>query len=95
MPFGSEGSVQYDIVKTRKESEYGMGLYWGHIVIWGDLRDFDNPHAIWEWLFNSLATINDDGIGFRQAIVTIEVEYQGTHLIVLNEETQKLKLLST
>ena len=93
VPFGSEGSVQYDIVKTRPEEGIGKHcLSWGYIAIHGDLRDFDDPNQIYEWLFNALSTINDDGMGFRQAIVTIDVEYQKQYIIFLDPEEQKLRM---
>lgn len=46
VPCGSEGSVQYEIVKTRKNNS----LSWGLVYIHGDLRDYDNPHEILKWL---------------------------------------------
>lgn len=35
LPAGSEGSLRYSI------NEYGGGLPWVIITIWGDLRDYD------------------------------------------------------
>ncbi len=94
VPSGSEGSIQYDIVKTRVKSAEGMSLSWGYIVIHGDLRGFDNPNEIYEWLFNALDSINEDGIGFREVVVLVAVEYVGRHLIVLDNETDKIVMLT-
>ena len=82
VPFGSEGSVQYDIVQTGSQSS----LSWGHIVIWGDLRDFDDPNKIYDWLLNSLATINEDGMGFRDVIVSIVVERSNQYIIFQDDQ---------
>ena len=91
VPFGSEGSVQYEIVKTRLETGSGEhSLSWGHIAIHGDLRDFDDPNEIYRWLVDSLATINEDGLGFRDVIVAIQVEYADQHIIVLNDKMEKM-----
>ena len=87
-PSGSEGSIQYDIVKTGNEHS----LSWGHIVIWGDLRDFDDPNEIYDWLLNSLATINEDGMGFRDVAISIDVEYQKQYIVFLEGEEQKLRM---
>jgi hypothetical protein len=93
VPFGTEGSIQYEIVKTRSDDGIlSHSLYWGHIAIYGDLRDFDNPQEIYDWLVNSLATINDDGLGFRDVIVSIEVERIEQYIIFLDPGEQKLRM---
>lgn len=64
LPSGSEGSLQYEL------HEYGNGLPWLIITIWGDLRDFDNENIIKEWFFKTIKEI-----GFiRDAVLKIEVE---------------------
>lgn len=43
LPMGSEGPIQYKI------HEYGKGLPWIIITIWGDLRDYDDVDEIDKW----------------------------------------------
>ncbi len=88
VPFGSEGSIQYDVAQTGSQSS----LSWGHIVIWGDLRDFDDPNQIYDWLSDSLATINEDGIGFRDVAISIGVEYEKNYIIFLHDDGTEQRL---
>ena len=89
VPFGSEGSVQYEIVKTRSETGSGKhSLSWGHIAIYGDLRDFDDPNEIYNWLGNALVDVNKDGISIRDIIVSIVVEYSNQYIIFQDEDDQ-------
>ncbi len=81
-PSGSEGSIQYDIVKTGNKHS----LSWGHIVIWGDLRDFDDPNEIYDWLGNSLVTIHEGGISIRDIIVSIVVEHSNQYIIFQDDQ---------
>ncbi len=43
LPRGSEGSLRYEII------EYGTGLPWVIIPIWGDLRSYEDLPAIEKW----------------------------------------------
>ena len=89
VPCGSEGSVQYKIVKTRPETGSGEhSLSWGHIAIYGDLRDFDDPNEIYNWLGNALVDVNKDGISIRDIIVSIVVEYSNQYIIFQDEDDQ-------
>lgn len=64
VPCGSEGSIQYHI------HEYGTGLPWVVVTIWGDLRDYENVKEIEEWF---LGVCRKWGL-VRQGIIEIEVE---------------------
>ena len=46
LPTGSEGPIQYTL------HQYGNGLPWIVIPIWGDLRDYDNVTEIKDWFFD-------------------------------------------
>lgn len=81
VPCGSEGSLQYHI------HEYGTGLAWAVVVIYGDLRDYSNVKEISTW-FESVC------IGWpmiRQAILEIEVEGQET--CILRFANNKLSII--
>lgn len=43
VPCGSEGSIQYHL------HEYDTGLPWMAVLIWGDLRDYEDMQAIADW----------------------------------------------
>lgn len=55
VPTGSEGSLQYEVSHTGGEHE----LAWGHVSIWGDLRDFEEEDVVelkawWERILTKL-----------------------------------------
>lgn len=64
LPCGSEGSLQYQII------EYGKGMSWIAIAIWGDLRDFDDIEEIKDWLKNIFPKLGM----IRDAAIKIQVE---------------------
>lgn len=66
LPLGSEGGLQYEII------EYGAGLPWVSIPIWGDLRDYDDVEAIKKWWFETLKKLKS----IRDAVIVISVEGQ-------------------
>lgn len=58
LPCGSEGSLQYTV------HQYGGGLPWVVVTVWGDLRDFDSDdhdalRLWWADLLAKLPTIRD------------------------------------
>lgn len=81
LPIGSEGSIDYKIVKTGKETfskQNGKKSYGGcditayAVVFWGDLRDFDKKDCkkIDKWFYNTIKKI-DDYCGVRQATIHV------------------------
>ena len=75
LPRGSEGGLQYQII------EYGQGLRWLVIPIWGDLRDFDTADVptITKWWNALLAAFEKEQSGLvtgivRDAVLHIQVE---------------------
>lgn len=79
VPCGSEGSLQYKISRTGEKDS----LDWGLVVIWGDLRDFDDADEILQWLEKACA-----GKMIRGCAVKIDVEYSQSYLI--HDENDKL-----
>lgn len=63
VPKGSEGSIQYKILKV------GDGMVLWTIPIWGDLRDYDNVKEIEDWFMGIIA--NPD-VWIRSAVLEIE-----------------------
>ncbi len=81
LPMGSEGSLQYTV--TEVDSDYGP--CWGHVALWGDLRDYEDEKAIHEWLYDILEELKKRNYIIRQCIVHIDVEYQQKWALVYNE----------
>lgn len=82
VPMGSEGSLQYEIVKTRDEN----GLPWGHVAVWGDLRDYTDVEAIKVWFQEWIAALCAETPSFiRSAVVTVRVE--GGEDIIFDHKT--------
>jgi len=83
VPCGSEGSVQYHIRYTG----HAASVSWGLVAIWGDLRDYDNYNAIYEWIKQALAKLQEQHIWVRQCSVVIEVEYSHQYLVYHDHES--------
>ena len=69
LPYGSEGSLEYTIYESPDESL--MAAY--VITVFGDLRDYDDDKALVAW-FEDVCS----HFVIRQAMITIDVEYQKT-----------------
>ena len=70
-PCGSEGSLQYEVIKA------GDGLVLWTVAVWGDLRDYDNISEIKEW-FNKVT--NGSGLAIRDAVLSIDLGGEKTVL---------------
>ena len=73
LPMGSEGSLTLHIWENPNEND--LNRY--NVMIFGDLRDRDNPNKILEWFKEKIAGITTAGM-VRQAVITIETEYDET-----------------
>src|SRR5687768_7593286 len=71
VPYGSEGSLQYLV------HEYGEGLPWCVVSIWGDLRDYDRPGEVVGWLDRVLS---HKMMMVRSAVLEIYVEGDETQV---------------
>lgn len=69
IPCGSEGSLQYHVWEN--PDAHAIAAY--TVMIWGDLRDYENVDEIVSYL----GRVTRDKI-IRQGVVTINVEYQKT-----------------
>lgn len=69
LPCGSEGSLEYSIYESPDESL--MAAY--VLTVFGDLRDYDDDKALVEWFEEACSHFM-----IRQAVITIDVEYQKT-----------------
>jgi len=76
VPCGSEGSIQYRIEHTG--SPYSLS--WGLVSIWGDLRDYNDATAIYEWIKKAC-----DGLMIRSCAVKVDVEGGNSYIIHDNE----------
>lgn len=79
VPCGSEGSLHYVPIKA------GSGIVLWTVVIWGDLRDYDNVEEIKEWftgIVDSLQPGHGRGLFIRSAVLEIAVEYREVVVLV-------------
>jgi hypothetical protein len=83
VPCGSEGSLQYTVHK----GVYGNNAAsWGHMVIWGDLRNYDDTDAIVKWIQESVERLKIYNIGaFRGLVIQIEVEGISNTIVVAKD----------
>ena len=82
VPTGSEGSVQYKIISYGEPTH----LAWGSVQVWGDLRDFDSPQEIFDWVQRICSGIE---YSVRQCAVFVEVEDAGRYFIYLDSEAER------
>jgi hypothetical protein len=80
VPCGSEGSIQYDIQHTGDDNS----ISWGVVYIWGDLRDYCNNEAIYQWIRKACES---KSYFIRSCCVKIDIEGNDSY-IVLDENEQ-------
>lgn len=86
MPRGSEGSVQYRIIKNNYENSH---ISYGDVLIWGDLRDYSDVDAIYKWIVTAC-----DGLFIRSCSVKVDVEFDKSYLIYdYYDEVQRKTLI--
>lgn len=78
IPCGSEGSIEYKIVKTGDENDMASMV----VVFTGDLRDYDDANEIIKY-FNDI--VKERMI--RSGILEIEVEFQ--YILILQYDYEK------
>lgn len=81
-PTGSEGGIEYDIWENPNHS--CMAAY--TVSIWGDLRDYNSVNEITNW-FNKV--LYDSSLIIRDAVLSIDVEYQCKATLVYNDKVNK------
>lgn len=82
LPEGSEGPVQFEIVKTGYDDHGSGSLNRASIVIWGDLRDFEEPQKVIKWFVASLRRLGKPSnlpamMTVRSAVLITGREYAG------------------
>jgi len=94
LPMGSEGSLHYKFVFYGQDSEDGTchSVSRGSILIWGDLRDFDNSNEVVEWFKNLISKISmtDSKNPFfvRDAILDVYTEGRNRFICVQNQNNE-------
>ncbi len=86
VPFGSEGSLQYVFNRTGFHEGNVLSITCGNLAIWGDLRDYEDPFDIYNWVVESIQRMK---YGFiRSMCIKIEVEsLEGFYLIYDIDQT--------
>ena len=85
LPFGSEGPLQYQVQIIFPQNQ----LCRGHIVLWGDLRDYDDVKEIRKWFEGLLSNFSFDyylpnqlPFFVRAAVMSIDVEFSGRRILL-------------
>jgi len=91
LPYGSEGSLEYDIIRTGTDNS----MSWGYVAIYGDLRDYTDHLEIIDWLEKTVNDIYAKGIWIRNVSMCIDVESNPTTYMVhwhtdMDEDNQGL-----
>jgi len=94
VPCGSEGPLKFALRIWPTGEGFGMAgctshltkgsLYWGDVIISGDLRDFDDPDLVLQWLEMSCEAL-PQGVGVRDGTLLAYSE-QGETLVVIHED---------
>jgi hypothetical protein len=77
IPTGSEGPLEYDIVRTRTDNE----VCFGYIAVYGDLRDYENVDEIYDWFDSLRKELSNNQIDIRSLCVKIDVEFKDSYII--------------
>ena len=83
LPMGSEGSLRKNVWVNPDLSRCTAYT----VTIWGDLRDcdIDDAKKIAEWFENKCKQFS-----IRQAMITIDAEFQGTKTYIYNDDKEEL-----
>ena len=92
LPLGSEGPVKYDILKTRNE-ESGS-IVWGHVAIWGDLRDYNEAATIHRWVDGVCQRLIGAKFVIRDVVMSINVEGKENLLLAWHHEEERIRIVS-
>ena len=84
VPCGPEGSVQYEIKKTKRGNE----ICWGIVYLWGDLRDYDDAQEIYEWIKRACR-----GLMIRSCCVKIDIEMGKSYIIYDKEINGEVEII--
>jgi len=70
VPCGSEGSLQFGTVPGVVPSSLNSH----NVIIWGDLRDYENPDSVVEWFEERLSVLSDYRCRHRGATLLAQTE---------------------
>ena len=82
LPCGSEGSLDYEIIKSKDESSLGCR----DAIFHGDLRDYDDVEEILEY-FKEITT--KDKYMVRSGVLEIDVEFKRARVFRFDIDTKE------
>jgi len=86
VPWGSEGPLEFTVQEIRSH----INILWCNVIFHGDLRDYDNIDEVEKWIRESCkACVDQLKCIIRQAIIQIEVEYEGSALLLYSSRGWK------
>lgn len=83
IPAGSEGPAKWDLARIHNEI---YPLLFGNLIIYGDLRDYDDAAEIQEWLHDIIKKLEKAALGVRGFAGSIEVETKGMYSMYLTRK---------
>ena len=91
IPSGTEGPAKWDFVRVH--SEYSP--LFGNVILYGDLRDYDDAVEIQEWMLYLIRTMEQGGLGIRGFAGSIEVEQQGMYAMYMTRQPDNTPVLKS
>ena len=90
-PSGSEGPVRVEPLMTREPGSNTVN--WGQVLVWGDLRDYDDVEALVYWFTQSCQRMFDRKLMIRDALLRIRVEYARSLIVTVeHSETDPMQV---
>jgi len=87
VPMGTEGSLQYEVCHDGNYND----LYWGHISIYGDLREYCDSDAIKLWITESLNRLMSMSSWMvRQGVMMIHVEGYDAEIFQIGDRNEDM-----
>ena len=83
IPAGSEGPAKWDFARIISDQ---YSTLFGNLIIYGDLRDYDDAVEIQEWLHDIIKKLEAAGLGVRGFAGSIEVETKGMYSMYLTRK---------
>ena len=83
-PYGSEGPLQTDVKVTGHWDKGGGSLSWGVVTMWGDLRSFEDPEPIFEWVKELCAELQ------MVRSCCVKIECGGDAWLIYNKENHAM-----
>ncbi len=93
LPKGSEGPMVVAFTYTGHQDGNSGSVNIGTLMISGDLRDFDDPQVVFDWVLKLQKTLSPYNMLFRSVCILIEVEYKQNYLITQRTDEESNSII--